>query len=155
MLSDMPIWIFILLVLIVFITRVLTNKWTTGLLLGYVLIILAETLLLRKSFEGRHFQPQLFWSYKVWNVQKRQIIANILMFIPLGLITGSLWKWKGIIAGIGLSLTIELLQLVSRRGLFEFDDIVHNTLGTFIGVSIYVLFEAVVKKKGSNNGFHK
>jgi glycopeptide antibiotics resistance protein len=124
---------------------VLTKKWTAGVLIGYVLIILGETVLFRTPFDGQHFQPQLFWSHKVWSVQKEQIIANILIFIPLGILAGSLWKWKGIITGIALSIVIELLQLVSQRGLCEFDDVLHNTLGVFIGVSIYVLVETAVK----------
>lgn len=70
----------------------------------------SETVLFRTPFEGQHFRPQLFWSYKVWDVQKRQVIANVLFFIPLGLLSGSLWKWKGILTGIGVSLVIELLQ---------------------------------------------
>ena len=99
----------------------MTKKWVVGLLIGYVIIILSVTLLFRTSFEGQHFQPQLFWSYEVWEIQKKQIIANILLFIPFGVITGSLWKWKGIIAGTVVSTTVELLQFVSSRGLFEFD----------------------------------
>lgn len=133
----------------------LTKKWTAGVLIGYVLIILGETVLFRTSFSGQHFQPQLFWSYKVWSVQKEQIIANILMFIPLGIITGSLWKWRGMFAGIGASVAIELLQLTSQRGLCELDDILHNTLGTFIGVSIYMLAETVIKRKRNKNGLQK
>ena len=124
-------------------------------LIGYVLIILGETFLFRKPFEGQHFQSQLFWSYKVWDVQKVQIIANILLFIPMGVLAGCLWKWKGIIVGIVLSVVIELLQLISQRGLCEFDDILHNTLGAFIGVSIYMLVETVVKRKRNNNGLQK
>ena len=101
----------------------LTKKWTAGVLIGYVLIILGETVLFRKPFGGQHFQPQLFWSYEVWDVQKKQIIANVLLFIPLGFLVGSLWKWKGGVIGVGFSVAIELLQLISNRGLFEFDDI--------------------------------
>ena len=133
----------------------LTKKWTSGVLIGYVCIILGGTVLFRASFPGQHFQPQLFWSYKVWGVQKEQIIANVLLFIPLGVLSGSLWKWKGLFAGLGVSVAVELLQLISYRGLFEFDDILHNTLGTFIGISIYVLVATEVKKKGYNNELHK
>lgn len=103
-------------------------------MVGYVLIILGETVLFRTSYYGEHFQPHIFWSYKVWDVQKRQIFANILMFIPLGLVAGNLWKWKGILAGLVVSVSAELLQLLTERGLYEFDDILHNTLGTTIGV---------------------
>ena len=45
--------------------------------------------------------------------------------------------WKiGLLIGIGISSSIELLQLVLCRGLFEFDDIIHNSLGFLIGILI-------------------
>ena len=112
-------------------------------------------MLFRTPFDGQHFQPQLFWSHKVWSVQKEQIIANILIFIPLGILAGSLWKWKGILVGLGVSAAVEFLQLVSQRGLCELDDILHNTLGAFIGVSIYMLAETVIKRKRNKNGLQK
>ena len=31
-------------------------------------------------------------------------------------------------------MLIELAQLISYRGLFEFDDVIHNALGTAVGV---------------------
>lgn len=127
-----------------------TKKWATGLLIGYVLFILGETVLFRTPFDGQHFQAQLFWSYKVWEIQKEQIIANILLFIPLGVLAGCLWKWKGILIGLGVSMIVEILQLISDRGLCEFDDILHNTLGAFIGISIYMLVETVSKRKRRN-----
>ena len=42
----------------------------------------------------------------------------------------------GLLIGIGISFSIELLQLVLCRGLFEFDDIIHNSLGFLIGILI-------------------
>ena len=154
-LNDSSVWLFLLAVVVAVIFMVTTKKWALGLLTGYTLVILGETVLLRVPSSGQHFQPQLFWSYRVWNVEKGQIIANILAFVPLGFLAGCLWKWKGIIAGIVLSMAIELLQLLSQRGLCEFDDILHNTLGTLIGVSRYMLVETAVKKKGNNNGLQK
>lgn len=130
------------------------KKLTVGLLIIYVIIILCVTVLFRKPFEGQHFQPQLFWSYEVWEVQNKQIIKNVLLFIPLGIIAGNLWKWKCILVGMGISLLVELLQLITARGLFEFDDIVHNTLGTLIGVSIYEFCVILIRKRGFNNGVY-
>ena len=37
-------------------------------------------------------------------------------------------------APVAFTLTIELAQLISNRGLFEFDDVFHNALGTAAGV---------------------
>ena len=72
-------------------------------------------------------------------------MANILLFIPLGIFVGDLWKWKGLLVGVGLTVSIELFQLISRRGLFEFDDIIHNTLGTVIGILLCLVFEKSIK----------
>ena len=93
------------------------------------MIIIGETVAFRSVTSKPHFQPLLFWSYAEWKNQRRQIVANVVLFIPFGMITGRLWKWKGVLSGAGLSAIIELLQLISQRGLFEFDDIINNTLG--------------------------
>ena len=56
---------------------------------------------------------------------------NIILFIPVGLLAP---KWKTVGLAAGYSMLIELAQLVSFRGLFEFDDVMHNALGTALGV---------------------
>jgi glycopeptide antibiotics resistance protein len=37
------------------------------------------------------------------------------------------------------TIFIEVTQLVTYRGLFEFDDIIHNFLGACIGMLIYIV----------------
>ena len=63
------------------------------------------------------------------------------IFIPVGLLAGHLWKWKGILAGVGLSCAVEILQLITSRGLCEFDDVFHNVVGTAIGVSAVMIIK--------------
>ena len=46
----------------------------------------------------------------------------------------------------GLSALIEKLQLVSRRGLCEFDDIFHNILGAAIGIRIVMAVRKIAEK---------
>ena len=48
--------------------------------------------------------------------------------------------------GRGDSLLIELAQLISYRGLFEFDDVIHNALGTAIGVLIVLGMKRLLKR---------
>jgi len=43
-------------------------------------------------------------------------------------------------------LLIELAQLISFRGLFEFDDVMHNALGTALGVLIVLGMRRLVKR---------
>ena len=39
----------------------------------------------------------------------------------------------------GFSIAIELLQLLTARGLMEFDDVLHNMIGALIGVGIMMV----------------
>lgn len=127
------------------------RKTVFGLLAGYVFLIIAETLLIRHSFEGNHFQPELFWSWKVWKEQRNQIIGNVVMFIPVGVLTGLLWKWKGMLLAVGLSCGIEVLQLVTACGLCEFDDVIHNMIGTVVGIGAVLAVESVADMWGYSN----
>ena len=42
-----------------------------------------------------------------------------------------------VLIGFLCSVATEIIQLVFHLGLFEFDDILNNTLGCFIGLIIY------------------
>ncbi len=72
-------------------------------------------------------------------------IENTLLLIPFGVLVPLLWRvyrrfWNlGLLAFI-TSTSIELLQLVTRRGYFELDDIVLNTVGALIGYMAFSLF---------------
>ncbi|MFJ5964114.1 VanZ family protein [Bacillus sp. NPDC093026] len=77
----------------------------------------------------------------------KQIIGNVILFIPLGFILPILFSFyqlrKVIYIGFLVSLSIELIQFVldlivgyNYRS-FDVDDIITNTLGTLIGVIIY------------------
>lgn len=75
-------------------------------------------------------------------------MANIAMFIPFGFLLSALLSRRRFIipAAILSSILIETLQLLLMRGLFEWDDVVSNTIGAAIGVGAYVLLEVVLKK---------
>ena len=49
--------------------------------------------------------------------------------------------------GAGISVMIELLQLIFKRGLCEVDDVIHNVLGTLIGYGIAKII-LMVKVRG-------
>jgi len=108
-------------------------------------LILAVTVLDRSPGKQMTFELIPFWSYSVPSLRS-EILLNLLLFIPIGLLCGS-WKSVGFTAGF--SLLIELSQLVSWRGLFEFDDIIHNTLGTVIGVAISIGIKKLREKINS------
>ena len=61
------------------------------------------------------------------------------MFVPVGVLAGCRWKLKGILAAAGLCVGIEILQLVTARGLCEFDDVFHNMIGAVIGIGVVMI----------------
>lgn len=107
----------------------------------YILLILCITII------GRDNLPEPIFKGLFWEVQSglwSDIILNILLFVPLGLIIGG---WKGLIIGFILSGSLEAIQYYFRIGYCELDDILNNTIGTAIGVGIKALTEYLVLKK--------
>ena len=80
------------------------------------------------------------WSYAQWiqgnDVFLKYIVLNILMLLPIGVSLSFVWKSpkRILIFGFLFSLLIETSQLLTGRGLFEIDDILHNTLGVLLGI---------------------
>ena len=72
------------------------------------------------------------------------IILNVLLFVPLGYLFPILFPhlrwWQMILFGLAFSLTIELLQLITRLGYADIDDLINNPLGAVIGFLCYKLF---------------
>lgn len=111
------------------------------LLAAYVVFILMETVIGRKSGSGR-MELVPFWSYSHPEL-RMEIILNYILFIPLGFLLylcfgerrkyGCVWIAT---AGFLLSASIESIQLVFRIGLFEFDDMIGNTIGCLIGAVV-------------------
>ena len=84
-LLDIPWWYYAVAILVAVVIGRLW-RWESGLLDGYAFLLLAETVLIRKPFTGEHIRLELLWSWKQWNVQKEQILTNIVMFIPVGVL---------------------------------------------------------------------
>lgn len=76
----------------------------------------------------------------------KQVIGNILLFIPLGYFITSYCKLKGLgsisIISFFCSLTIETVQHFIGRS-FDVDDIILNTLGGIIGFLLYTALTAI------------
>ena len=95
----------------------------------------------------------LFGKYDGWPLN---LIGNILLFIPVGLICPLCFKKldtipKATLAGMGLSLMIELLQLLCLDRTTDVDDLMLNTLGTLIGAILLFLLNKSIRhnrKKG-------
>lgn len=139
---DIPWWYYLIsLLIVVLVAR--GWRWEGGLLVGYAFLVLAETVLIRKPFTGDYVKLEILWSWRAWETQRTQILTNLIMFVPVGVLAGWIWKWKGLCVAAGLSVIIEVLQLLTARGLCEFDDVIHNCLGTAVGIGIVMLIEKI------------
>ena len=54
------------------------------------------------------------------------------------------------LGGFATTLFIETIQLITKRGIFEIDDIINNTLGCAIGYGIVMIFISLFKRKKLN-----
>ena len=71
-------------------------------------------------------------------------IFNIACFIPIGMALSFIMNTKrGLCISALAVLSVEIFQLFSGFGGFDYSDVILNTLGTYLG---YVLSGAVIKK---------
>ncbi len=125
------------------------GKYRTAILYGgiaaYLYFVLVITILGRPSMGmmQAHLVPLWSWFQAIFGGERwyyfKEILLNVLLFIPIGFLAGAIWKikaWRGFLYGLGLSLVIELIQLLSCRGEFEWDDMLHNAVGFLLGVLI-------------------
>ena len=75
----------------------------------------------------------------------RNIVGNILLFVPLGFSFPLRFKvnkfWKVILLGFFTSCLVEVIQLFTSIRSFDVDDLILNTFGAIIGFILYRLFE--------------
>ena len=116
-------------------------------LFEYLVLLVCSTLVFRPSNEIHRYSLEFLWSYAaIRNGETgllKIIIMNVLMFVPIGVLLSLLFKnyklWSIILIGFCISISIELMQLLFKKGFAELDDIFHNTIGCIIGCVIYRL----------------
>lgn len=119
----------------------------TGVLLFlYLVLVFSSAVFTRMPDVNRQLEWRLFWSWREVIVNHDQALLqenllNIVFLFPMGFLLPPVMHrrivwWKGLVAGVMVSFIIESCQLVFSRGLFEWDDIVHNGLGCMAGCVI-------------------
>ena len=110
--------------------------------LTFLAIVYASTVFTRNTQTDYHYNLDLFLSWRAVFSGSREMlkedILNIVLLLPLGGLLPFVFDkkirwWQGVLCGIVVSLGIEILQLVLKRGLFEFDDIMNNSIGCMLG----------------------
>ena len=130
----------------------------------YVVIVIGATFFSRMPSETYNdkMNLNLFSSYVeayhdigvvlLNNVLLRNLILNIMLFIPLGFLLplySDKLKKMYIVVPIGLlaTLTIEFTQHFNDYGTFEIDDALNNTIGTLLGYCIFMIFYRLKNKE--------
>ncbi len=119
-------------------------------LIAYFVIVLCITFLSREL--GSRLRTMDLHLFSTWGRTLKShalAIENVVLFVPMGYLCA--WNRKGLrryfpamLFGLGSSLVIESLQLITGRGYFQLDDIVANTIGMLIGVAFWRVVYQVV-----------
>lgn len=85
------------------------------------------------------------------------IIGNVVLFVPFGFLFSLIYSKGGqkqrktllvtLLVSILLCLLIELLQLVTKVGVFDVDDIIMNTTGTLIGYIVFRVSLSIARRR--------
>lgn len=123
----------------------------------YIVVLLYFTVVGRYSHEEYEYQINFFTSYRWFFEQNgeqvlRQLLINLVMLMPVGFLLPVVIKAKHkyiITLALSLLLTvfIETMQLITKCGSFEIDDIINNFVGAVIGMLLYVLYSKLIKPK--------
>ena len=114
------------------------------LFIAYLLFFSVYTLLIRTP-GPRRWNLIPFWEIRYalsgGTDTFHYLVINILLCIPMGYFAACAFendrKWKIILRITCFSVLIEIVQLLTGRGLCEFDDVFNNTLGGAIGMLCY------------------
>lgn len=142
--------VFMAIVLMVNVIRRKTGRHFPDKLLVKTLLVIYGTVLLQQAFFSREpgsrdgIDLRLFATWKS-AVPGRYFVENILMFVPLGILLPLGFKNMGnfhrcLLAGFGSSVVLECLQLWTKRGYCQLDDVLTNTIGTAAGFLLCRLY---------------
>lgn len=78
------------------------------------------------------------------------LAGNILIFVPYGFFISMASRSRGffktLFCSMGLSLAVEIVQLFTRVGSFDVDDILLNTIGGVLGYISFVICNGIRRK---------
>ena len=89
--------------------------------------------------------------YEIRREALLNVIGNSFLFLPVGIVFPIVYRklnthWKVIAAGVGTSLSIEILQLLFFDRVTDIDDLILNSAGYLLGYGIYLLVKKAKKK---------
>ena len=123
----------------------------------YIVVLLYFTVIGRYSHKEYDYQIHIFYSYRFLLEQFdsqsiRQFVINLVMLVPVGFLLSTIIKMKDkyaivLVLCLLFTLFIESMQLLTKCGSFEVDDIISNMVGSVIGILIYALIHWIIHQK--------
>lgn len=153
-LVDIPRYYYLTAAVLAVVVGGITRKWSLGLLAGYCEFVLAVTVFHRVPTAAPQYELRLFWSYahpELW----LEDAVNVAAYVPVGVLGARLWGRRAVIFGLGLSVVAEASQLLGHRGLFELDDLFHNTVGTALGCLGFLVVWKLTKENNPQRAEQK
>lgn len=128
-------------------------------LINWLFVIMIATVLSRNVIESKSLEQLISFDISTaWTIGPgiygpidtfTELALNILIFVPVGYLLARLSvhkRWIVLGGSFLITLSIELLQLVLKRGFFELSDILLNMVGAFLGYNIYRVISRCVTK---------
>lgn len=134
---------------------------------GIYIIVMTYLLFFSESY-GRSYHADSLYRYNLvplleirrfWEYREQlgfgafltNILGNVLCFFPYGFIIPIVLEktYNGfmiILSGFGVSLCVETIQLITKVGCFDVDDIILNTIGVVIGYFSFVICNYLRRK---------
>ena len=79
------------------------------------------------------------------------MLYNLVMFVPFGIIYCYYQKTFSIYKAIGLSFlttfSIEAAQFILKTGVVDIDDLIVNTIGSLLGIFLYIALQKILQWK--------
>ena len=127
------------------------KKYGSSLMIIYVVVVGHLTLFSRESGIVDRVDLTFFSLLEESSDYAIQLIENVLLFLPAGILCPWMWKqmrnWKrSFLLGFAGSLLIETLQMLTGRGLFQLDDLITNAAGMMAGYGIYQIAKKLWKR---------
>ncbi len=87
-----------------------------------------------------------------WYPVCANLLGNILIFVPFGMLVPMLSKkykrfWCVALLSFELSLAVELIQLLTKVGSCDVDDMLLNTIGGMLGYAVYAWLRGRRRKR--------
>ena len=91
---------------------------------------------------------QPFLMFKQFQIASTQVIGNLVMLLPLGIYIPLLFPrlagfFKVCIICLSVSVSIELMQLITNARSTDIDDVILNTSGAIVGYIIYKVLRLI------------